>query len=70
MAEVFLAQIEEGLPRDQGHFLSETRVIFEFQDIFQDIPGLPLMREVKFCIKLQPGTTLISRVPYLWHQLK
>ena len=63
LMEALLAQIEM-LPRDQGHSLSETRDVFEFQDIFQYIPGLPPMREVEFCIELQPGTTPISRAPY------
>jgi len=61
--EALLAQIEM-LPRDQGHSLSETRDVFEFQDIFQYIPGLPPMREVEFCIELQPGTIPISHAPY------
>ena len=38
-------------------------MVFEFEDIFQDIPGLPAVRDVKFCIKLQPGTIPISRAP-------
>jgi len=44
--------------------LAKMRVIFEYEDIFQDIPGLPPRREVEFCIELQPGTVPISRAPY------
>jgi len=63
LAEAFLAQIEE-VSQDQSHSLIETRVVSEFQDIFQDIPSLPPMREVEFCIELQPATAPISRAPY------
>ena len=61
MAEAFLAQI---VSQDQGHSLIETRVISEFQDIFQDIPGLPWMIEVEFCIELQTAAALIFYAPY------
>ena len=40
------------------------RVVSEFQDVFQDISGLPPAREIEFCIELQPGTMPISRAPY------
>ena len=63
-AEAFLAHIEEVMHRVQSLSLSETRVVSEFEDVFQDIPGLPPRREVEFCIELQPDTTPISRAPY------
>ena len=52
------------MQRDQSVTLGEMRVIFEFEDFFQDIPGLPLRREVDFCIELQHGTVSISWAPY------
>ena len=52
LAEAYLAYIDDALPRDQSVTLAETRVVFEFEDIFQDIPGLPPRREVEFCIVL------------------
>ena len=62
-AESFLAFIDEVIRRDQC-FLLETRVVSDYQDVFQDIPGLPPVREVEFCIELQPGIAPISRAPY------
>ena len=40
-------------------------VVSEFVDVFPDeLPGLPLHREVEFGIDLVPGTTPISKAPY------
>ena len=63
-AEAFLAYIEELVQQDPGRLLGETRIASEYQDVFQDIPGLPPVREIEFCIELQPGTVPISRAPY------
>ena len=52
------------LLRDQSIALRETRVVSDFQDVFQDIPGLPPRREIEFCIELQHGTSPISCAPY------
>ena len=41
--------------------LSLPRVVFEFQDVFSDeLPGLPLRRDVDFIFELHPGTLPIS----------
>jgi hypothetical protein len=40
-------------------------MVYEFLDVFpNDLPGLPLDRDVEFTIELEPGTTPISRHPY------
>jgi hypothetical protein len=45
--------------------LEDIPVAYEFSDVFpEDLPGMPLDREVEFVIELQPGTTPISRRPY------
>jgi len=31
---------------------------------FQEVPGLPLDREIEFAVELVPGTTPISKAPY------
>ena len=37
------------------------RVVCEYEDVFPDeLPGLPLQRDVDFCIELHPGTLPIS----------
>ena len=44
---------------------SDVRVVCRFPDVFlEELPGLPLDREIEFEIELLPGTTPISKVPY------
>ena len=39
--------------------------MYDYSDVFpEDLPGLPLDRDVEFVIELQPGTAPISRKPY------
>ena len=41
--------------------LASIPMICEFPDVFpEDLPGLPLDRDVEFSIELEPGTALIS----------
>ena len=45
--------------------LEEILVVCEYTDVFpDDLPGMPLDREIEFVIELQPGTAPISRRPY------
>jgi hypothetical protein len=45
--------------------LDEIPVVCEYPDVFPDeLPGKPPDRDVEFVIKLQPGTTPISKRPY------
>ena len=45
--------------------LYDIPVVSEFPDVFPDeLPGLPLDRDVEFRITLVPGTAPISRRPY------
>ena len=40
-------------------------VVCEFPDVFpEELPGLPLEREIEFCIDVVPGTDPISMPPY------
>jgi len=49
----------------QATTLCDIPVVCEFPDVFPDeLPGLPLDRDVEFRIELVPGTTPISRRPY------
>ena len=50
LAEAFLVHIEEVLQQDQSDTLKEIHVISEFEDVLQDIPNLPPVREVEFYI--------------------
>jgi len=45
--------------------VAEIPVVCEFPDVFpEDLPGLPLDRDVEFKIDLISGTAPISRRPY------
>jgi hypothetical protein len=45
--------------------IQDIPVVCEFPDVFpEDLPGLPLERDVEFVIELKPGTTPISRRSY------
>jgi hypothetical protein len=45
--------------------LEDIPVACEFPDVFpEDLPGMPLDRDVEFTIELQPGTAPFSKRPY------
>jgi hypothetical protein len=45
--------------------LDEIPVVCEYPDVFPDeLPSMPLDRDVEFVIELQPGTAPISKRPY------
>jgi len=39
-------------------------VVCEFENVFPELPGLPLQREIDFGIELIPGTQPFSKAPY------
>jgi hypothetical protein len=49
----------------QAKSIADILVVCEFPDVFpDDLPGLPLDRDVELKIELLPGTAPISRRPY------
>ena len=44
--------------------ISEVPVVWEYTDVFQEIPGLPPRREVEFRIDLIPGSSPVSKAAY------
>jgi hypothetical protein len=54
----------EDLVDTKGPSLKDLSVLQEFEDVFQEIPGLPLRREIYFSIDLVPGAALVSKTPY------
>nr|GFC33871.1 putative reverse transcriptase domain-containing protein [Tanacetum cinerariifolium] len=45
--------------------IHDPLIISEFPDVFPDeLPGIPLVREVEFNIELIPGVEPISKTPY------
>ena len=53
------------LENEGRHDFGLPRVVCKYEDIFLDeLPGLPLHRDVDFVIELHPGTSPISMTPY------
>jgi hypothetical protein len=49
----------------EGIKLKDIPVVCEYSDIFpDDLPGMPMDRDIEFVIEQQPGTTPISKRPY------
>ena len=45
--------------------LGLPRVVYEYEDVFSDeLPGLPLHKDVDFTIELHPSTSPISMTPH------
>ena len=59
-----LCYLEEGNEEGTMVSLDSIPVVQEFQDVFQEIPGLPPSREIDFVIDLAPGAAPIARAPY------
>ena len=56
-----LALNEKGVEKDIKHLL----VVREFANVFlEELPRMPLERELEFTIELKPGTEPIARTPY------
>ncbi|KAH9722972.1 Endonuclease [Citrus sinensis] len=61
--EGFLTYIVADHP--DGACLEDIPIVREFIDVFpEELPGLPLEREIEFTIELVSGTTPISKAPY------
>nr|GFB05263.1 hypothetical protein [Tanacetum cinerariifolium] len=60
---LFVAQVVEKEPTERC--LEDMPVICKFLDVFpEDLPGLPLPREVEFEIELVPRAAPVARAPY------
>src|SRR3954453_6962012 len=45
--------------------IENVPVVRDFTDVFpEELPGIPLIREVEFIIDLKPGTVPIAKRPY------
>jgi hypothetical protein len=61
--QLYEAHVEE--PNNKkGTSLEDLSVLQEFEDVFQEILGLPPRREIYFSIDLVPGVSLMSKIPY------
>jgi hypothetical protein len=44
--------------------LEYHKVLKYFEDMFQEVPGLPPKRDIDFSINLMPGAAPVSKDPY------
>ncbi|KAI3717828.1 hypothetical protein L1987_69691 [Smallanthus sonchifolius] len=59
----FLAHIVEQKGKDKS--LQDIPVIKDYPEVFpEDLPGLPPIRQVEFCIDLVPGANPMAKSPY------
>nr|GEZ16064.1 putative reverse transcriptase domain-containing protein [Tanacetum cinerariifolium] len=64
---VYLAQVTSKKAEDKSKAkpLEDLPIVREFPKVFlEDLPGLPLARQVEFQIDLVPGAALVARSPY------
>ncbi|GKA74044.1 putative reverse transcriptase domain-containing protein [Tanacetum coccineum] len=64
---VFLANVttKETKDKSEKKRLEDVPIVQDFPDVFpEDLPGLPLTRQVEFQIDLIPGAAPVVRVPY------
>nr|GFB53134.1 hypothetical protein [Tanacetum cinerariifolium] len=63
ICELFLAQVTGMVSKEKR--VEDVPVIRNFPEVFpDDLPGLPLPRQVEFCIDLITGATPVARAPY------
>ncbi|GJS79531.1 putative reverse transcriptase domain-containing protein, partial [Tanacetum coccineum] len=64
---VFLANVttKETKDKSKEKRLEDVPIVQDFPKVFpEDLPGLPLTRQVEFQIDLVPGAAPVARVPY------
>ncbi|GKD95263.1 hypothetical protein Tco_1375100 [Tanacetum coccineum] len=64
---IFLAQVRKKETEDKSKEkrLEDVPTVRDFPEVFpEDLPGLPLTRQVKFQIYLVPGAAPVARAPY------
>jgi hypothetical protein len=66
---MYVAHVEE--PKNtKGPSLKYFLVLQDFEDLFQEIPGLPTKRDVDFFIDLVPRVSPVSKTPYRMSTIK
>ncbi|GJV82771.1 putative reverse transcriptase domain-containing protein, partial [Tanacetum coccineum] len=64
---IFLANVntKETEDKSEKKRLEDVPIVWDFPDVFpEDLPGLPLTRQVEFQINLIPGVAPVARAPY------
>jgi hypothetical protein len=59
------AEATERIQLNQANVVEELKVVSDFPDVFpEELPGMPLDREIEFSIELVPSTEPIYKRPY------
>jgi hypothetical protein len=61
--QLFASWVEEA-SRYVVSNLEDHKVLKEFKDVFQEVPGLPLKRDIDFSINWMPEEAPVSKAPY------
>jgi hypothetical protein len=61
--QLFAARVEEVFQNVVSN-LKDHRVLKYFEDVFQEVPGLPPKRDIDFSINLMPRAAPVSKSPY------
>jgi hypothetical protein len=61
--QLFAAHVEEA-SKDEVSKIGDHVVLKEFEDVFQEVPGLPPKRDIDFSVNLMPGAAPVSKAPY------
>jgi hypothetical protein len=62
--QLFAAHVEEAY-RDEVSNIEDHAILKEFDDVFQEVPGLPPKRDIHFYVNLMLGATPVSKAPYI-----
>jgi hypothetical protein len=61
--QLFATHVKE-TTKDKVSCIGDHAVLKEFEDVFQEVPGLPLKRDIDFSINFMPGAAPVSKSPY------
>jgi hypothetical protein len=61
--QIFAAHMDEA-PKDKVSIIEHHEILKDFEDIFQEVPGLPPKRDIDFSINQMPGAAPMSKTPY------
>jgi hypothetical protein len=61
--QLFATHKEEA-SKDEVSKIKDHVVLKDFEDVFQEVPGIPPKRDIDFFVNLMPGAALVSKAPY------
>jgi hypothetical protein len=62
-SQLFAAHVGE-TPKDKVSSIEDHKVLKEFEDVFQEVLGLPPKRDIVFSMNLMPRATSVSKAQY------